>query len=95
MDPITDKNEVYGQLGEDATSPDNHTYDYMDETDSTIAATQNPAYLTTATVSGDVNYYEMEGLDKPEELGMTANEAYAGTREPVTDVEDADDYEYM
>ncbi len=76
-DPTTDENEAYGQLGE-ATSPDNHSYDYMDETDMTIAATQNPAYLTT--VSDDVQYE-----DTPEELLMTANEAYArGTGEPIT-----------
>ncbi len=40
---MTGENEAYGQLGEETTSPDNHTYDYMDETDSTIAATQNLA----------------------------------------------------
>ena len=90
IDPTTDKNEAYGQLRE-ATLPDNHSYDYMDETDMTIAATQNPAYLTT--VSDDVQYYENE--EKPEELGMTANKAYAVTRETVTDVEDADKYDYV
>ncbi len=46
MDPMTDENEAYGQLGEETTSPDNHTYDYMHERDLTTEATQNPAYLT-------------------------------------------------
>ncbi len=54
LDPMTDDNEAYGQLGEETTSPDNHTYDYMHETDSTTEATQNLAYLTT--VSNDVQY---------------------------------------
>ena len=83
MDPITDENEAYGQMGEEAMSPDNHSYDYMDETDLTIAATQNPAYLTT--VSDDTNYYENE--DETEKSVMKANEAYAVTRETATDVE--------
>ena len=42
MDPITDENKSYGQLGEEAMSPDCHSYDYMDETDLTTAATEIP-----------------------------------------------------
>ncbi len=82
MDPMTDENEAYGQLGEEARSPDYHSFGYMDETDLTIAATQTPADLIT--VSNDTNYYEIE-----DEIGMTTNKAYAGTR--VTDVEVATD----